>query len=61
MGVITRSDLLLYAKVRLGTALHAPFPSRDRLLRLAELMRAGKPGTPFILTASRPRYRRMTR
>ena len=41
LGVITRSDLLLWAQVRLGTALHVPFPSRDRLLRLADLVRAG--------------------
>ena len=41
LGVITRRDLLLCAQVRLGTALSGPSHSRNRLLRLAELMRAG--------------------
>ncbi len=39
--MITRRDLLLCAQVRLGTALSGPSHSRNRLLRLAELMRAG--------------------
>ena len=41
VGVITRTDLLNWTRLRLGTALkHLP-PGPDRVIRLAQLVRAG--------------------
>jgi CBS-domain-containing membrane protein len=41
VGTITRSDLLNWIRLRLGTALQAPAPGPDHILRLARLVRAG--------------------
>jgi CBS domain-containing protein len=41
MGVITRSDLLNWTRLRLGTALQGLARGGDRILRLAQLVRAG--------------------
>jgi CBS domain-containing protein len=39
-GAITRTDLLSWARLRLGTALQGPSLAPDHLLRLAQLVRA---------------------
>jgi len=44
LGVITRTDLLDWARVRLGAVLQAPIPTKDKTLRLASLMHAATAG-----------------
>jgi CBS domain-containing protein len=44
MGVITRTDLLDWARVKLGAVLQAPVPNKDKTLRLASLMHAATAG-----------------
>jgi CBS domain-containing protein len=40
-GVITRTDLLNWTRLRLGTALRTPNPEPDSIIRLAQLVGAG--------------------
>ena len=40
IGVITRSDVLDWIRLRLGTAIRGPGLTSDRVLRLAQLVRA---------------------
>ncbi len=44
LGVITRTDLLDWARVKLGAVLQAPIPNRDKTLRLAGLLHAATAG-----------------
>lgn len=44
LGVITRSDLLDWARIKLGAALQAPLSDLDRTLRLVSLMQASAVG-----------------
>jgi CBS domain-containing protein len=44
LGVITRSDLLDWARIKLGAALQAPLRDLDKTLRLVSLMRASTAG-----------------
>ncbi len=44
LGVITRTDLLDWARVRLGAVLQAPIPDRDKTFRLVSLMHASTAG-----------------
>ena len=40
LGVITRNDLLDWARAKLGTSLHAPWKGTEKTLRLASLINA---------------------
>jgi len=44
LGVITRSDLLDWARVKLGAFLHTPPANREKTLRLITLMNASTAG-----------------
>jgi Mg/Co/Ni transporter MgtE len=44
LGVITRTDLLDWARVKLGAVLQAPVPNREKTLRMASLMHASTAG-----------------
>lgn len=44
LGVITRTDLLDWARVKLGAVLQAPVPTREKTLRMAGLMHATTAG-----------------
>ena len=44
LGVITRTDLLDWARVKLGAVLQAPIPDRDKTFRLISLMHASTAG-----------------
>ena len=44
LGVITRTDLLDWARIRLGTALQTPIPDTDKAIRLAALVQASSAG-----------------
>jgi CBS domain-containing protein len=44
LGVITRTDLLDWARVKLGAALQAPLPTLEKKLRLISLIHASTAG-----------------
>ena len=44
LGVITRTDLLDWARLKLGAVLQAPIPNKSKTLRLASLMHATTAG-----------------
>ncbi len=44
LGVITRTDLLDWTRVKLGAIFQAPLPARDKTIRLLSLMRASTVG-----------------
>jgi CBS-domain-containing membrane protein len=44
LGVITQTDLLDWARVKLGAVLQTPVPNREKTLRMASLMHASTAG-----------------